>query len=165
MGTYYISLNDAKEPFTNAKVRQALSLAIDRDYVANTLMQGVYTPAYNFIGTGITDWDGSAFMDNANGGKPYISKDYKANLAQAKQLLSDAGYPDGKGCPPSPTPPTTPATTRSSPSICSRHGLSWASTWTSASSSGLPSPRSAAPAITRSPATAGCSTTTIRPTC
>jgi oligopeptide transport system substrate-binding protein len=99
MGTYYISLNDAKEPFTNAKVRQALSLAIDRDYVANTLMQGVYTPAYNFIGTGITDWDGSAFMDNANGGKPYISKDYKANLAQAKQLLSDAGYPDGKGLP------------------------------------------------------------------
>jgi hypothetical protein len=38
-------------------------------------------------------------MDNANGGKPYISKDYNANLAQAKQLLADAGYPDGKGLP------------------------------------------------------------------
>jgi oligopeptide transport system substrate-binding protein len=99
MGTYYISLNDAKEPFTNAKVRQALSLAIDRDYVANTLMQGVYTPAYNFIGTGITDWDGSAFMDNANGGQPYISKDFNANLEKAKQLMSEAGYPDGKGFP------------------------------------------------------------------
>lgn len=99
MGTYYISMNDAKEPFTNAKVRQALSLAIDRDYVANTLMQGVYTPAYNFIGTGITDWDGSAFMANANGGQSYISKDNAANVAKAKQLLSEAGYPDGKGLP------------------------------------------------------------------
>jgi oligopeptide transport system substrate-binding protein len=99
LGTYYISMNDAKEPFTNAKVRMALSLAIDRDYVANTLMDGVYTPAYNFIGTGVSDWDGSNFMDNANGGKPYISKDYNANLAQAKQLLADAGYPGGKGLP------------------------------------------------------------------
>lgn len=99
MGTYYISLNDSKAPFDNAKVRQALSLAIDRDYVANTLMQGVYTPAYNFVGTGITDWDGSAFMANANGGKGYISTDTKANLEQAKKLLAEAGYPDGKGFP------------------------------------------------------------------
>ncbi len=38
LGTYYISLNDQKEPFTDAKVRKALSLAIDRDYVANTIM-------------------------------------------------------------------------------------------------------------------------------
>ena len=42
LGTYYISLNDQKEPFTDAKVRKALSLAIDRDYVANTIMQGTY---------------------------------------------------------------------------------------------------------------------------
>ena len=49
MGTYYISLNDQKEPFTDAKVRKALSLAIDRDYVANTIMQGTYEPAYNFV--------------------------------------------------------------------------------------------------------------------
>ena len=44
LGTYYISLNDQKEPFTDAKVRKALSLAIDRDYVANTIMQGTYEP-------------------------------------------------------------------------------------------------------------------------
>ena len=45
MGTYYISLNDQKEPFTDPNVRKAMSLAIDRDYVANTIMQGIYTPA------------------------------------------------------------------------------------------------------------------------
>ena len=99
MGTYYVCMNDSVEPFTDPNVRMALSLAIDRDYVANTLMQGVYTPAYNFIGPGVTDWDGSAFMDNANGGKPYISSDNDANLAQAKQLLADAGYPNGQGFP------------------------------------------------------------------
>ena len=42
MGTYYISLNDQEEPFTDVRVRKALSLAIDRDYVANTIMQGRY---------------------------------------------------------------------------------------------------------------------------
>ena len=100
LGTYYIDLNTTLPQFANSKVRQALSLAIDRNYVANTLMQGTYTPATNFIGTGVADWDGSDFMKNANGGKPYIDKDtYDANLAKAKQLLSEAGYPDGKGLP------------------------------------------------------------------
>ena len=98
LGTYYISLNDQKEPFTDAKVRKALSLAIDRDYVANTIMQGTYTPAYNLVGPGIVDENGM-FYDNANGGKTYISDDYDANLEEAKQLLADAGYPNGEGFP------------------------------------------------------------------
>ena len=98
LGTYYISLNDQKEPFTDAKVRKALSLAIDRDYVANTIMQGTYEPAYNFVGPGIVDEDGM-FYDNANGGERYISDDYAANLEEAKSLLAEAGYPDGEGFP------------------------------------------------------------------
>lgn len=99
IGTYYLSLNTQREPFTDAKVRKALSLAIDREYVANTLMQGTYSPAYNFMGPGWIDTDGSQFIDNANGGQLYISEDYEANLAEAKQLLADAGYPDGEGLP------------------------------------------------------------------
>ena len=98
MGTYYISLNDQEEPFTDVRVRKALSLAIDRDYVANTIMQGIYTPATALVGPGIVDENGY-FMDNANGGKPYISDDYAANLEEAKSLLAEAGYPDGEGFP------------------------------------------------------------------
>ena len=98
LGTYYLSLNDQREPFTDAKVRKALSLAIDRDYVANTIMQGTYEPAYNFVGPGIVD-DNGMFYDNANGGERYISDDYEANLEEAKQLLADAGYPNGEGFP------------------------------------------------------------------
>lgn len=100
LGTYYVSLQDQKEPFTDAKVRKALSLAIDREFVANTLMQGTYTPATNFLGTGVTDFDGTAFMDNANGGKPYIDNTtFDANLEQAKKLMEEAGYPGGDGFP------------------------------------------------------------------
>ena len=98
MGTYYISLNDQEEPFTDVRVRKALSLAIDRDYVANTIMQGIYTPAAALVGPGIVDENGY-FMDNANGGEPYISDDYAANLEEAKSLLAEAGYPDGEGFP------------------------------------------------------------------
>ena len=98
MGTYYISLNDQEEPFTDVRVRKALSLAIDRDYVANTIMQGIYTPATALVGPGIVDNEGY-FMDNANGGEPYIGSDYEANLEEAKQLMAEAGYPDGEGFP------------------------------------------------------------------
>ena len=98
LGTYYVSLNDQKEPFTDPNVRKALSLAIDRDYVANTIMQGTYTPAYNLVGPGIVDESGM-FYDNANDGKTYISDDYEANLEAAKQALADAGYPNGEGFP------------------------------------------------------------------
>lgn len=100
LGTYYLDLNTTLPQFSDAKVRQALSLAIDRNYVAGTLMQGTYTAATNFIGTGVVDWDGSAFMDNANNGQPYINNDdFTGNLAKAKQLLADAGYPNGEGFP------------------------------------------------------------------
>ncbi len=100
IGTYYINLNCEKECFQDANVRKALSLAIDRNYVANTLMQGTYSPAGNFMGPGWADPTGGEFMEKSNGGKPYIDNDnYEANLEEAKQLLADAGYPDGQGFP------------------------------------------------------------------
>ena len=98
LGTYYISMNLQRDAFQNAKVRKALALAIDRDYVANTIMQGTYSAASNLVGPGIVDEQGY-FYDNANGGSPYIAADYEANLAEAKKLLEEAGYPNGEGYP------------------------------------------------------------------
>ena len=96
-------MNLQKEPFNDVNVRKALSLAIDRDYVANVIMQGTYAPAYNFMGTGVDDADGAGkFMENAmaaNGGNTYISEDYEANLEAAKAALAEAGYPNGEGFP------------------------------------------------------------------
>ena len=94
IGTYYISLNLNEEILQDVRVRKALSLSIDREHVANTVMQGTYSAAYNFMGPGWTDANGNEFMN-----KEYISKDFEANLAEAKQLLADAGYPNGEGFP------------------------------------------------------------------
>ena len=100
LGTYYISLNDQREPFTDVRVRKALSLAIDREYVADVIMQGTYSPAYNMVGPGIVDAEeGTMFIDNANGGEGYIGEDYEADLEEAKSLLAEAGYPNGEGFP------------------------------------------------------------------
>lgn len=100
IGTYYVSLNNSLEVFQDARVRKALSLAIDREYVASTLMQGTYTAAPNFMGPGWIDTDGSEFISKSNGGKPYIDvTNFDANLAEAKQLMEEAGYKDGAGFP------------------------------------------------------------------
>ena len=102
MGTYYITFNTKKAPFDDAKVREALSLAIDRDYVANTVMQGTFSPAKNFVGPGVSDAaDGSSFEEvtTEKYGDHFDNSDYEANLAKAKELLAQAGYPDGEGFP------------------------------------------------------------------
>ncbi len=100
IGTYYLSLNNNKEAFKDPKVRKALSLAIDREYVAGTLMQGTYSAASNFMGPGWIDTDGSQFIDNANGGNPYIDTTaHDANVEEAKRLMEEAGYPGGEGFP------------------------------------------------------------------
>jgi oligopeptide transport system substrate-binding protein len=103
MGTYYLDFQNQKEPFNNPDVRMALSLAIDRDYVANTVMQGTYMPATNFVGPGISDAEPGSFFEDItkkNNGKDYFdTKDHEANVAKAKELLAKAGYPDGKGFP------------------------------------------------------------------
>ena len=96
LGTYYVSLNLKRDAFKDAKVRKALALAIDRDYVANTIMQGTYSTADSIVGPGIVDENGY-FHDNGNA--PYISADYEANMAEAKKLLEEAGYPNGEGYP------------------------------------------------------------------
>ena len=41
MGTYYLSIQTQKEPFNDPNVRKALSLAIDRDYVATPLCRAL----------------------------------------------------------------------------------------------------------------------------
>ena len=97
MGTYYLSFNTQKEPFNDVNVRKALSLAIDRDYVANTLMQGTYKPAYTICGPGIVDADGTDFMNKSK--QDFIPKDAETREQMARDALAEAGYPNGEGFP------------------------------------------------------------------
>lgn len=102
MGTYYVTFNTKKAPFDDARVREALSLAIDRKHVADVIMQGTYSPAKNFVGPGVSDAAaGSSFeaVTTATYGDHFSTENYAADLEKAKKLLADAGYPEGKGFP------------------------------------------------------------------
>ena len=98
MGTSYMSMNLQNELFQDVNVRKALSLALERDYIANTVQQGTYLPAYELTGPGITDADGTTpYMDNSN--KEWIPTDYEESKKQAQEALAAAGYPNGEGFP------------------------------------------------------------------
>jgi oligopeptide transport system substrate-binding protein len=56
LGTYYVALKVAKEPFGDARVRQAISMLIDRDFIADEVWQGTMFPAYALIPPGIDNY-------------------------------------------------------------------------------------------------------------
>ncbi len=71
-----------KNPFRDKRVREAISLAIDRDAIVARIMGGVAMPAAEMLPPGM-------FGANKD------AKVAKADPAAAKKLLADAGYPDG----------------------------------------------------------------------
>ena len=96
LGTYYVNINNKKAPFDDARVRKALQLAIDPNYLAETVTQGTYLPATDFVGGGFVADDGSDFGEYDT---VIDRSDYQANIAKAKELLAEAGYPNGEGFP------------------------------------------------------------------
>lgn len=100
LGTYYIDLVNTKPPFDNPKVRRALSLAIDRNYIVEKVSKGGETPASGFVPYGIADVKQDPDFRTTAG--EFVSTkpaDYQKNVAEAKKLLAEAGYADGKGLP------------------------------------------------------------------
>jgi oligopeptide transport system substrate-binding protein len=85
--TYAMFMNNAVAPFDNMKVRQAMSMAIDREaYVEGVLQNG---------GRATTSW----LPPGMPGYNIDIGGDYAFNPTKAKQLLAEAGYPEGRGLP------------------------------------------------------------------
>ena len=72
-----------KNPFKDKRVREALNLAIDREAIKRSIMRGLSVPAGIMVAPGV------------NGNTPDIDQPLKADIAKAKKLLADAGYPDG----------------------------------------------------------------------
>lgn len=96
LGTYYVNINNTKPPFDNVLVRKAFTLAIEPEYLAQNVTQGIYLPATNFVGSGFLDADGTPFIDK----QLLIDRsDYEANKLAAKAALAEAGYPNGEGFP------------------------------------------------------------------
>ncbi len=87
LGVQYIFFPD-EEPFDDIRVRQAFSHAIDRDKLVQVALGGLGVPAFGMLPPGMPGYPGDALND--------IQR-YDPELA--RQLLADAGYPDGKGFP------------------------------------------------------------------
>lgn len=95
LGPYFFCINVTKKPLDDARVRKALALAIDREALVKTVTRGGQKPAVGFIPSGIPD--GGSEKDFRSNGKSYIET--TANVVEAKKLLAEAGFPDGKGFP------------------------------------------------------------------
>lgn len=78
---------DLKPYGTNKLIRQAINYAIDREYLCKTTLEGRGVPARGVLPPG---------MAGFSEGRPGWPKD----IEKAKSLLSQAGFPDGKGLPP-----------------------------------------------------------------
>lgn len=87
--TYY-TFNKAHAPFDDVRVREALALAIDRDRISSDDMGGATEPAKRFLPDAISEP-----LKPVVGKSELLEKDF----LRAKELLAEAGFPDGEGFP------------------------------------------------------------------
>jgi oligopeptide transport system substrate-binding protein len=86
LGNYFIRFNVTRRPFNDVRVRQAFAMVIDRRRIVEKITQAGEPPADSLTPPG-----------TAGGYEP--PKMFARNPDRARQLLSDAGYPGGKGFP------------------------------------------------------------------
>ncbi len=84
-GLYFYRYNVARKPFDDVRVRRALALALDRESLVKNVTLADEEPAYNFV------------PPNLLGFRSEHS--FKADIAEARRLLAEAGYPEGRGFP------------------------------------------------------------------
>lgn len=85
LGTYYYAIRTDKPPFDDVRVRQALSLAIDRVYLAEEIWTDTMLPAYSLVPPGIANYGEpsyAAFKD-----EPMLDRE-----DEAAALLKEAGF-------------------------------------------------------------------------
>ena len=85
LGSYFYRLNITVKPLNDIRVRRALAMSIDREQLVRSVTKADEIPMYKFV------------PDNTNGYSSPPRIEY--NIGKAKQLLAEAGYPDGKGFP------------------------------------------------------------------
>jgi oligopeptide transport system substrate-binding protein len=86
--TYY-SFNLSHEPFDDVRVREALAIAIDRDRLSQDELGGATEPAKRFL------------PEAMSGSKTVVAKAelLEKDYERARELLADAGFPNGDGFP------------------------------------------------------------------
>lgn len=77
----YLMMNNQKAPFNDVRVRQAINHAINKEAYCAVVKDGVATPATSIIGPSVQFYKGNDV--------------YEYDIEKAKELLAEAGYPDG----------------------------------------------------------------------
>lgn len=86
LGTYFYVLNVTDPVLKDKRVRRALAMAVDREALVAHVTRGGELPAYHFTPPDTAGYTASARLPT--------------DIEQAKRLLAEAGYPNGKGLPP-----------------------------------------------------------------
>lgn len=84
--TFFLRFNTTRPPLDDPRVRRALSLAIDREQLSRTLLRGTRAPAPHYTPPDCAGYTATARVPH--------------DVAAAKALLADAGFPEGRGMPP-----------------------------------------------------------------
>jgi oligopeptide transport system substrate-binding protein len=84
LGTYYYAPKLDKEPWSNPKLRRAISLAIDRDFLAEKVWGNSMLPGYSMVPPGIEGYE-PAIAD-------YAEKSQIDREDEAKKILTELGY-------------------------------------------------------------------------
>ncbi len=83
---YYLLVNNEQEPFSDPRVRRALSLGFNRKDLVDKLAAGRLVAAYGIVPPNLPGYSGEALFEE--------------DASMARTLLAEAGFPDGKGFPP-----------------------------------------------------------------
>jgi oligopeptide transport system substrate-binding protein len=83
--TFYLRFNVQKPPFDDPRVRRALSLAINRDQIAEKVLSGGYPAAHALTPPDCGGYTAEARVD--------------LDVAAARRLLAEAGHPGGQSIP------------------------------------------------------------------
>ncbi len=92
IATRYIYMNLNVEPLNDVRVREAINLAINREELCQIVGSDT-EPTYNLVAKYMKDKNtGEYFVDGA-------PQPFEENVERARELLAEAGYPDGEGFP------------------------------------------------------------------
>jgi len=85
LGTSFYRINTQRPYLSDARIRRALALAVDRKKITDKILRGGQIPAGSFTPLGINNYSPPQVLST--------------NIEEAKRLLREAGYPEGKGLP------------------------------------------------------------------
>jgi oligopeptide transport system substrate-binding protein len=88
IGMSYIDMNEKHPPFNDARLREALNLAVNREVITDKVLRFGDKAAYAVVPPNVANFPGSAQMD-------FAAMPYPARIAKARALMAQLGYGPG----------------------------------------------------------------------